>query len=55
MIINTMIMIINMENMAKITIMIIMDTITGMIMDMVTVTATGMDTDMAITVIVMRI
>jgi|LauGreDrversion4_2_1035121.scaffolds.fasta_scaffold482723_3 hypothetical protein len=53
MIINTMITIINMENMAKITFMIIMDTITGIITDMVTVTA--MDMDMAITVIVMRI
>jgi len=59
MIINTMITIINMENMTKITFMIIMDTITGMITDMVT--ATGMDIvtvkdmDMAITVIVMRI
>jgi len=50
-------MIINMENMAKITIMIIMDRIT----DMGMATATGMDIvtvmdmDMGITVIVMRI
>ena len=52
-------MIINMENMAKITIMIIMDTITTMITDMGMATSmdivTVMDMDMGITVIVMRI